>query len=224
MGPGEDDGLVAGSDAVEGLVRRRREGEPCVRRPLIALVRGRRGIGQRGLDGADRGDRKRRLGHVTSLAAETWPRSPRGTPWCLALRRCGLELDSRRAQSALANRPGRVVLGPVGAVGQFTVENLEALLDGRVETLDGPAAGLHPKLAPQDLALAGEAEAVAKDRILDEPPAHGDRPYFALQGRRRPPRTPRPRGLDPPLAPRRLRRAPRLNACRSHPVRARRHS
>jgi len=48
------------------------------------------------------------------------------------------------------------VLGPVGAVGQFTVENLEALLDGRVETLDGPAAGLHPKLAPQDLALAGE--------------------------------------------------------------------
>ena len=52
--PGEDDDLVPWSDAVEGIEHRRLEGEPRVRRPLVALIRGRRGIGQRRLDPSDR--------------------------------------------------------------------------------------------------------------------------------------------------------------------------
>ena len=52
--PGKDDEVVAGAKPLQALEHGRFEGEPGVRRPLVALFRGRRGILQRGFDASDR--------------------------------------------------------------------------------------------------------------------------------------------------------------------------
>jgi hypothetical protein len=68
------------------------------------------------------------------------------------------------------------VVGAIGAIAELAFQNLEALLQRRVQVLDGSAAtGLNPELSAQHLVLAAEPKAVAEHRVLDQMVAHSGR-------------------------------------------------
>src|SRR5687767_2992528 len=75
--PGEDEDLVALAQPIQGLEHAGLEDEPCVRRPLVALLRGRRKVGQGRFDPADRREFETWLAHVEELISATCLRRTR---------------------------------------------------------------------------------------------------------------------------------------------------